>query len=155
MVKLKYLLRYFTLKYPYKSELSKARLTKMVYLADWFSAKRDGKQITKIDWYFDHYGPFVTDVYEEAKKDKKLEIKHEWTAFGTPKETIYLKNDDDDDIVYKITRQEQRILDQVINETKFLNWSEFIDYVYNTYPIRTQDRYNFLNLIQLAKNDEE
>lgn len=158
MVKLKYILRYFALNYPYKHELSKARLTKMVYLADWFSSKNNGWQITKIKWYFDHYGPYVNDVYIDAIADKKLVVKDELTAFGTPKETIYLKNEQTNSLnLDKLTESERQILEKVIQETKHLNWSEFIDYVYSTYPIRTQERYSYLNLVDLAikeKNHE-
>lgn len=153
MNRLKYILRYFAKHYPYKSELSKARLTKMVYLADWFSAKKNGEQITRINWYFDHYGPYVSDVYEEAKRDKMLEVKNEFTAFGTPKETIYLKASHTDLNLEKIPERDREILDRVIEETQHLNWSEFIDYIYNTYPIRTEERYSILDLVSLAEEE--
>ena len=153
MVKLKYIIRYFVDKYPYKDELSKTRLTKMVYLADWFSAQRYRRQITKINWFFDHYGPYVNDVYDESEKDRKLDIVQEYNAFGTPKETIYLKEGVSNLKLDKISKEDRAILDEGIEKTKHLNWSEFIDYVYNTYPIRSEERYNYLDLVKLA--DEE
>lgn len=155
MVKLKYILRYFALNYPYKDELSKTRLTKMVYLSDWISAKKNSKQITTINWFFDHYGPYVTDVYDEARKDKKLEIVRDFNAFGTPKETIYLKEGINELNLNKISFSDKEILDEVINSTKYLNWSEFIDYVYNTYPIQRKVKYNALNLVDLARETRD
>jgi hypothetical protein len=38
MAELKDIIAYYCKQYPHKAELSKARLTKMVYLADWKSA---------------------------------------------------------------------------------------------------------------------
>ena len=153
MSKIREVLRYFTLQYPYKDELSKARLTKMVYLADWYSSKENGRQITKIKWYFDHYGPYVSDVYEEANKDKYLNIKQTYTMFGSPKEVIEFKYKNDLVPKLSLDKDEIKILDKVINETKQLTWNAFIDKVYSTYPIQKQNRYTTLNLIRLAKEE--
>ena len=38
---------YICKKYPLPDELSKARLTKLVYLVDWETSKRTGKQLTE------------------------------------------------------------------------------------------------------------
>lgn len=127
----------------------------MVYLADWLSAQKNGKQITNINWFFDHYGPYVHDVYAEAKKDRMLEIVQEFNAFGTPKETIYLKEGVNKLKLDKIPKEDREILDEVIESTKHLNWSEFIDYVYSTYPIKREKRYNYLDLVRLAEESEE
>lgn len=156
MKKIRYVLRYFALNYPYKFELSKTRMTKMVYLADWFFAKDYGNQITGIRWYFDHYGPYVSDVYNDAVIDRKLTIKNEYSVYGSKKEVIALRKD------YKaaqldldeLSNREKCILDKVIEQTRNLNWSEFIDYVYNTYPIRSQKRYHFLDLVGLAQEEK-
>ena len=88
MVKIKYIVRHFAKNYPYKSELSKTRMTKMVYLADWYYALKYGKQITNIEWYFDHYGPYVIDVYNTVKDDRNLKIVDGFTRYGSPKQTI-------------------------------------------------------------------
>jgi hypothetical protein len=47
MSKLADVIAYLCVNYPYKHELSKARLTKLVYLSDWMSAQELGEQITK------------------------------------------------------------------------------------------------------------
>jgi len=69
MSKLSTVLRFLCEKYPLKNELSNARLTKMVYLADWRSALMYGNQITDIEWYFDNFGPYVHDVVNTARTD--------------------------------------------------------------------------------------
>ena len=63
-----YILRF----YVNKEELSKYRLTKLVYLCDWCYAVSRGKQITNIHWFFDNYGPFVWDVIDIAKQENQL-----------------------------------------------------------------------------------
>ena len=55
MNNLENVIAYFCLHYPHKRELSKARLTKLVYLADWFSALIFRRQITNINWIFNHF----------------------------------------------------------------------------------------------------
>ncbi|MFB4471809.1 Panacea domain-containing protein [Oceanobacillus caeni] len=156
MAKIKEVIYYFLIKYPYKDELSKTRLTKMVYLADWESAKKYGRQITKINWYFDHYGPYVPDVYEVAAKDRKISIKKGFSAFGSPKETIEFDEDYADYSIgrVRLNTEQIEILDKVIEDTMYLNWSDFISYVYSTKPIKSQDRYNKLDLVKLAKETE-
>jgi uncharacterized phage-associated protein len=153
MIDIKYAIRYLAFNYPYKNELSKSRLTKMIYLADWFSAQKNRAQLTDIEWYFDHYGPYVNDVYNAAKKDKKLIIKKDYSAYGSPKEIISVKDfmDEQELNLDRINDRDIKILDKVIDNTKHLNWSEFIDYVYDTYPIMSQRRYNFLKLVDLAE----
>lgn len=60
--------------YPYKDELSNARVTKkVVYLAGWRSAITRGRQLTDLEWEFSHYGPYVSDVIRVAEADPDLE----------------------------------------------------------------------------------
>lgn len=66
MDKLEAVIAYLCENYPHKSELSKARLTKLVYLADWKSCIESNKQISGIEWVFNHYGPYVDDIYNAA-----------------------------------------------------------------------------------------
>ncbi|ADH98312.1 Panacea domain-containing protein [Salisediminibacterium selenitireducens] len=139
-------LLYFINKYPYPDELSKTRITKMVYLADLYKTQVIGEQLTEIKWYFDHYGPYVSDVYDAAKKDNRISFENTFSAFGHPK-TVIRKNNTQEDLEYLYLEEEdKKILDQVIEETKYLNWTDFIDFVYNTKPIITNDKYNYLDL---------
>ncbi|WP_329469636.1 Panacea domain-containing protein [Exiguobacterium sp. 9-2] len=151
MLKIKQILRYFAENYPYKSELSKTRITKMVFLADWYSCLSTGKQLTSIEWYFDHYGPYVSDVFEAAKKDRRLQVKQEVNSFGTLKEVVSLR----DDIFFyydnrKIEGITKSILDQVIDDTMNMNWTEFINYIYSSYPIKSSKKYLYLDLEALS-----
>lgn len=142
MAALKDILVYILKKYPYKNELSNARLTKLVYLADWYNTLHNEKQISNIKWYFDNYGPFVWDIYKEVKKDSTFNIKHTTNFFGKEKKLISLNKD----IEYQLKSNEIKSIDRIIEITKELNWEKFINLVYSTYPILTTEKYNYLNL---------
>ena len=151
MTKLQQVIRYICQNYPHSHELSNARLTKMVYLADWESARRRSEQITDIQWYFNNYGPFVDDVQEAAKLDPKVEVVHTTTMYGTPKvQMIYIGESKD---AVGLSAEEADLVDHVINETKSLYWNSFIKYVYDTYPVRSNPRYSHLDLVELAKKE--
>ncbi len=80
---------YYCLTYPHPQELSDARLTKMVYLSDWFSALSLGDQITDISWYFNHYGPYVEDVLTTAQRYPDLfKVSLEQNYYGNTKKII-------------------------------------------------------------------
>lgn len=154
MSKLNNVIRYLTSKYPHKHELSKTRLTKMVYLSDWYYTQKYNKQITNIEWYFDHYGPYVTDVYETALDDKYLSIEKGFSLYGAPKTTIKI-NDDYVTAKIKLNKKEIEVLDAVIEDTKDLYWQDFIEKIYSTYPIREGQRYSNLNLVELAEENRK
>lgn len=153
MSKIKYVLRYLTSHYPYGDELSKTRITKLVFLADWYYAQEYKRQITDIRWYFDHYGPYVSDVYEAAVEDKFLAIKNTQSYYGTPKSVIAINNEYKNPNI-KLKDNEIKVLDRLIEDTKDLSWNSFIDLVYNTYPIKESMRYSNLDLVSLAKEKQ-
>lgn len=152
MSKLKDALAYILKNYPSSmaDELSNARVTKMLYLADWKQAITNRAQITPINWYFDNYGPFVYDVKNEAEGDKELfDVVDTVNFFGTPK--VMLKLKDKNYEPEELTDNEMTALNHVINETKILGWNSFIKLVYSTYPITSSNRYSFLNLVEKAQ----
>ncbi|WP_168193864.1 Panacea domain-containing protein [Lysinibacillus sp. SGAir0095] len=153
MVKIKHIVRYFVKNYPYENELSKTRITKMVYLADWYSALKHGHQLTDIKWFFDHYGPYVSDVFNAVAEDRHLTIKHDYNAFGNPKDVVALKKSHHvfDSPPIRIDNHYKVVLDEVIEDTQQLNWNEFIDYVYSSYPIKSSIRYHYLDLVNLGR----
>lgn len=152
METLKDILAYFCLHYPYPNELSKARLVKMLYLADWKNAIENKDQLTDTKWIFNQYGPYVKDIIENIKFDNRFEIIDKTNSHGSPKQLVKVDNN------YKTTtldNENQYILDFVINATSSLNYSEFIDLIYSTYPIKVSSRMSELNLPQLAKDYEK
>jgi hypothetical protein len=148
MAELKDVVLYLGKHYPHPHELSKARLTKMVYLADWRSALSEGHQITNIDWEFNHFGPYVRDVENVARRDPNLTITPTTSLYGAPKELIAARPDAPEPT---LTDDERDILDFVIKQTSKLYWNDFIELVYSTYPVRENPKYAHLDLVKLAR----
>ncbi|WP_445660976.1 Panacea domain-containing protein [Acinetobacter sp. F16] len=134
------LIKYFCSAYPHSQELSKARLTKMIYLADWENYKDSQKQISNIAWYFDNFGPYVTDVINIAYEDPEVRVVSTRTIYGTDKTLIEYKGQKP-----ILDESVKNVLDKVIEGTKSLSWKSFIDYVYATPPIKQSARYNYLD----------
>lgn len=152
MVTLKDVVAYLCGKYPHKHELSKARLTKLVYLADWRSAITRENQLTNIEWTFHHFGPYVDDVVELARSDADFEVKSGITMYGDEKEVITVR----EDLEYpSLTADDRELLDFVIESTRKKYWADFIRLVYSTYPIVSKPRFDRLNLVELAKEYKE
>jgi hypothetical protein len=152
MASLHDIMAYFAKNYPHKSELSKARLTKMVYLADWKSALVRQKQMTDISWFFNHFGPYVDDIHATALKSDDFNVVTQRTFFGNLKQLITLK---DKPVEIAVTSEEQEILDHVIAETKGLQWGPFIKLVYSTYPVLTGVKGEPLDLVASAAHYSE
>lgn len=143
---------YFCQNYPHKGELSKARLTKLVYLADWFSALVNKKQITDISWLFNHYGPYVEDVVNSARQHPDFNITSDRNFFGGHKELISFHGEVE---CGALTDRERSILNAIIEKTQNMYFNDFISYVYSTYPVTSRNRYSELNLVKLAQELRE
>lgn len=139
---------YICKNYPHKDELSKARLTKMVYLTDWKSCLIKDHQLTTIEWFFDNYGPFVDDIHNEiAKRTDLINITHTLNYYGSEK-TLYSISQNE--YLPTLDESDKIIIDEVIERTKSMHWDDFINFVYSTYPIATSQRYSKLNLREKA-----
>lgn len=142
------LVRYILKVYPHAKELSKARLNKIIYLIDWKSALEHEKQLTEIDWKFNHYGPYVNIIEETILSDDRFNIKSTTNIYGNEKNIIEIIQDKD---FNQPTEKEQEIIDFVIEKTRKFYWDKFINLVYSTYPIISQEKGSQLNLVELAK----
>jgi hypothetical protein len=149
METLKDIVVYILKKYPYRSDLSNARLTKMIYLADWRSSLNSETQISDINWFYDHYGPYVNDVINLIQSDSDMNVKHDSTIFGETKTVISLKNLN---IEPDLSKESQDTINYVIEKTEKMQWNQFIKLVYSTYPIIATRKYHKLDLVQLAKD---
>ena len=148
MAALRDIIAFFCKNYPHKAELSKARLTKMVYLSDWKSAIERKRQISDIKWVYNHYGPYVDDVANAAQTDPVFEIEAMTNFYGSNKEVVRLKSDRYEP---NLTNAEKEILAYIIAITSTKYWNPFMELVYSTYPILKSQKYSELDLIALAK----
>lgn len=146
---------YLCARYPHKSELSNARLTKLVYLADWKSVQASGRQLTNIDWVFNHYGPWVPDVVESAQHDDRFDIQPGVNAYGSPRITIAVKPDVESNASELVDRRTSNVLDLVIAETRSMYFNPFIRYVYATLPVRITPKGNLLPLAEIRSEHPE
>lgn len=150
MTAIKEALAYILKNYPHnmRHELSNARVTKMLYLADWHQAINHGRQVTNINWFFDNYGPYVNDVKNEAEINPEIfSTVSTNNMYGQPKVMLALK---EQTYIPKLEKNEIDSLDHVIQETQKMYWDSFIKLVYSTYPITSSDRYSHLDLISKA-----
>lgn len=133
--------------YPHKSELSNARVTKILYLADWFALINKLPRVTNINWYFDNYGPFVWDIKNTVDQSSILSSKSTHNQYGQPKEQFFLV---DEEYIPNISETDKKCIDHVIDATKSMYWDAFIKLVYSTHPVASSPKYTFLNLEQKA-----
>lgn len=144
---------YIIKNYPHKFELSNARLTKLIYLADWKFVLKQKRQISNIQWKFDNYGPYVWDILNMANSQSTVfAIIDTQNAFGSKKTLIRLK---DENFPVNLSDDEKATLNFVMNSTKTLNWDKFIQLVYSTFPILVSEKGSNLDLIQLAMEREK
>lgn len=152
MATLRDAIAYILMNYPENlaHELSNARVTKMLYLADWHQCISRGRQVTSINWFFDSYGPYVNEIKTTAESEPSLfSIENINNLYGQKKSMIKLKNRS---YQTNISFDEKTSLDHVIETCKDMYWDDFIKLVYSTYPIMTSDRYSKLDLLQKAKD---
>lgn len=149
MACLKMIMAYICKCYPLRDELSKARLNKMIYLADWKFAIENQSQISNIDWVYNNYGPYVDDIEYVAKTDDWFEMINTCNCYGNKKTIIGLTRDILDEEL-QLYETEKNCLNHVIQTTRSLNWTSFINLVYSTYPIISSTKKDNLNLVQIA-----
>jgi hypothetical protein len=155
MAELRDVVAYLCDTYPYPKELSNARLTKMVYLADWKSAIERGEQLTDLIWEFSHYGPYVTDVIRLAHSEEDFEVERGETVYGDQKELVRHEAGTPAANYPSLKPEDKDLLNFVIDSVKDKSFTEFVKLVYSTYPIVTQERYSKLDLVNLAREYKE
>jgi len=138
------LVKYFLVNHPNSGELAVSRLTKLVYLSDWKNALEHQEQITDTNWIYDQYGPYVTDILDMAKDSKEFKVSEKRNTFGSKKQVI--------ELISKINEIDlddntKKIADFVINATKNKTYNQFINLVYSTYPVISNDKFSKLDLV--------
>ena len=135
--------------YPNVEELSKPRLVKIIYLVDWKHAVDYKAQATPIEWYYNHYGPYVETVIDLVKSNSEIfEVTSHINIYGGGvTDKIKLLNDS----TVELSPTVKDSADFIIKNTAHKNWSDFINLVYSTYPIKNNSKYSILNLVEDAE----
>lgn len=144
--KLRNIILYIVKIYPYSKTLTITRVEKLIYLIDWEYMMRYKTQMTNISWYFDHYGPYSSYVYNILNQDKDLMVQKNTSNFGTIRYLVEAKRDKDSLNYVGLSDKEIEVIDEVIANTKLLSWNQLINYVYATLPIRKGKKHTYLNL---------
>jgi hypothetical protein len=134
-----------------RTGMSLARLTKMVYLADWKSALDRGRTITDppIPWKFDYCGPTSNAIIESIEKDRSFVVKrsvHKETGESFELVSVLASLN-----IPSLSSADQQILNFVLEKAANRSWADFIRLVYSTFPIITQGRFANLDLVKLAQ----
>jgi hypothetical protein len=117
-------------------------------VSDWHQALNYQRQITDIDWYFDNYGPYVPDVIRKAQEFPNIfSCESTNNMYGKSKTLVRLI---DPSYLPQLADSEKESADHIIDITKTLNWNDFIQLIYSTYPITSSTRYSTLNLVDKA-----
>lgn len=151
--KLHDLMAFLCEKVSHKNDLSKARLTKLVYLTDWKMSQKHGRTISNIDWIFNHYGPYVDDIIDLARNNSDFTVLTTTNAYGSLKELIQFVGSIKD--CASITKEEDLIISEVIRETDPMYFNKFIDHVYSTFPVKVSNRYARFDLPRLAEIERD
>ncbi|NES65430.1 MAG: SocA family protein [Okeania sp. SIO2D1] len=127
---LEQLIKYFV--YETKGHITKTQLVKFLYLADLYSVKWTGKQLTKLDWYFYNHGPWHEDIDMALKRMNGKEICQEEGQVKFIKPGAEAGKTED----LKLPKSLMLMLDNIRREwagSDKLN--QLLDYVYNTAPM--------------------
>jgi AcrR family transcriptional regulator len=90
----------------------------------------------------------LMEIEEIINIDYRLKIEKGRNIFGNEKNIIRLIEDKN---FNSPTEEEKVIIDFVIEKTRKFYWNKFIELVYSTYPIISQEKGSSLNLIELAR----
>jgi hypothetical protein len=69
--------------------------------------------------------------------------------YGNKKEVIKLREPSQKS---SMSHQDREVLDFIIEKTQRLYWNDFINLVYSTYPVLSQERQTVLDLPKLAES---
>lgn len=127
------LIRYFV--YATKGYITKTQLIKFLYLADLYSVKWTGKQLTELDWCYYQFGPWNEDIETALKQMNGKEIIQEYQG-----EAIIIKPGADATKVedLQLPLSLKLVLDNIRREWAGLGqekFKELLEYVYNTAPM--------------------
>ena len=140
-----------------RDHFSRSRLTKLVYLADWYYALENDecRPLTTIPWYFNTYGPYMdlTDILTSSYNIVS-------TGYGYSKKSTFERADEN---TKKYAQQEKDQLDQlavnvcgrIIDVTRDMSFLAFLNYVYATPPVVGSRRYTELDLEFFAKEQKK
>lgn len=135
MAQLRDVVAYLCKRYPHKQELSKARLSKMIYLGEFRSATTKGRRLTDQTWTFSHLGPYLGEMDEFPFPDESFRVTKGTSIYGDPMEVVTVLEDVE---FPSLTEEDRRILDLVVKESAAKEWEDLCSLVCSTIPAIVQ-----------------
>ncbi len=106
--------------------LTKTKLAKFLWYIDFKHFKDNGKSITGLTYVHNFYGAYPLG-YTEKLSNKKIKIIEKYSEINDS--LIYLIDDCKSD--YKLSIEEEKTIDIVIDKFKLFNTKELVDYMHN------------------------
>lgn len=141
---------YICKNFPHQEELSKGRLTKLIFLSDWLMCLTLQRQISSINWYVNQYGPFTEDIDTLLQSNPLFILKETDNYYGGNRKFFFLK--DANEYQDHLSEDDRKIILNVINKTQDLSWDRFRKIILNSYPLSNTTNINYepINLLSLA-----
>ncbi len=127
------LIKYFV--YATKGYITKIQIIKFLYLADLYAVKWTGKQLTELNWYYYHFGPWHEDIDAALDKMNGKEINIEIEG-STTLIKLGVKAGNIDDLQLPVSLK--LVLDNIRREWAGAGqdkMKQLLDYVYTTAPM--------------------
>lgn len=120
-----------------KGYITKTQLVKFLYLADLYSTKWSGKQITNLSWYLYNHGPWEQDIQNCLDNMNGKQIKQTYLGQGA----VLIKPGFDipKESELELPESMKFILDNIRREWSgpgAENFQKLMDYVYETAPMK-------------------
>ncbi len=127
------LIKYFV--YATKGHVTRIQIIRFLYLADLYAVKWTGNQLTELDWYYYHFGPWHEDIDVALDKMNGKEISIETEGMTT---LIRLGANAENLDSLQLPLSLKLVLDNIRRE-----WAgsgqdkmkQLLDYVYTTAPM--------------------
>lgn len=120
-----------------KGHITKTQLVKFLYLADLYSMKWLGKQITNLNWYFYNHGPWEQDIQNCLDEMNGKQIRQTPGSKGTVliKPGSKIPNESDLCLPESMTLMLENIRKEWAGSGSD-NFNKLMDYVYDTAPMK-------------------
>jgi hypothetical protein len=127
----------------YNGSLYNYALTKLVYLVDVHHAAKHGRTVTGIDWKRDHYGPFVWEIIDTARRENQV---FSVSIVGENKKVVSLRPGQGGQLPREVTEA----IDEVVTAAPDPNHGleAFLKYVYSTPPMKLSRGRGSLNVVE-------
>lgn len=127
--------------------ISKLRLTKTLYLCDWFSALLHNKTMTNLEWQFNYCvktfnldTTIMSGQYFRLIKQNGLCLREEYQVIS------YLEEQRFD----RLNEKEVKIIDYILEKYDELYFNDLMNHVFSTYPLSEDTIYRKLDLCASA-----